>query len=232
MLRAHPRLLRRTAALIAGVAAMATVFVAGTPPAHAQTGPTFDTCPTYGAAYLTTGSGRVLVSGLNGDQRWTIPTFFVRQGEQFRVGGNGIQPAEPGVASAPTRITFQSGGIDSSFEFPTGDIDFLPGIRNYVTQPTRENCVVHEEGPFRVTAPPGNYRVTATYKAAESLFEGAAEPVNVVDQVVNIVVLPGSTSLQQTASQTSTISMVEPVLGDGGGGDPNPGCDPGRPCLL
>lgn len=228
MRRAHPRLLRRTAALVAGLAAMATIFVAGTPPAHALT---FETCATHGAAYLTTGSGRVLVSGLNGDQRWGIPTFFVRQGDQFRLGGNGIQPAEAGVASAPTRITFSSFTTDSSFQFPTGEINFIPNVRDYQTQPTRENCVVHEEGPFRVTAPPGSYRITATYLAAESLFEGAAEPVTVVDQVVNIQVLPGSTSVQEVGSQSSTTSMVQPVLPEGGG-DPSPGCEPRRPCPL
>jgi len=228
MLRAHPRLLGRTVALVAGLAAMATVVVVGTPPAHAQTPsptPTFDTCLTHGAAYLTR-SGTVLVSGLNGDRRWGIPTVVVRQGDQFRVGGNGIQPAEPGVASSPTRITFSSFTMDSSFEFPTGEIDFLPNIRDYRTQPTQPNCVVHEEGPFRVTAPPGNYRVTATYQAAESLFVGAAEPVSVVDQVVNIQVLPGSSSVQQSGSQ-----MMAPVLQDPGPPDGG-GCQPRRPCPL
>ncbi len=107
----------------------------------------------------------MLVSGLNGDRRWGIPTF--RQGDQFRVGGNGIQPAEAGVASAPTRITFSSFTTNSSFQFPTGEIDFLPNVRDYRTQPTRENCVVHEEGPFRVVAPPGSYRITATYPGCE-----------------------------------------------------------------
>ena len=104
-------------------------------------------------------------------------------------------------------------------------------MRDYETRPTRENCVVHEEGPFRVTAPPGSYRITATYLAAETLFEGAAEPVPVVDQVVNLQVLPGSTSVQEIGSQSSTTSMVRPVLPEGGG-DPSPGCEPRRPCPL
>ena len=214
MRRTNVRPFRRVAGLVAALAAVATVLVAGASPAAA------DVCSNdvLGHAYLTQ-PGSVYFSGYNGDQRFGIRTVVVEQGEQFRVGGNGIKAA--------TEISFLATKSDGS------GINFLNNVHEYETQPARDNCVVHEEGPYRVTAPPGLYRITATYAPRNSAVPGGPPPTGVVDQVVNVEVRRGPQSAD--VSQSSTNSMMSTVVsdpGDGGGGDPGGGCDPRRPCPL
>jgi hypothetical protein len=115
--------------------------------------------------------GRVYFSGYDGEGQFGIPTMNAVQGDTFRVGGNGILPG--------TTIRFQSVNMATGQQ-----IDFTPTTRLYTTRGARNNCVVHEEGPLTVTAPPGRYRITAIYRPGNLATGGN----DLVDQVVEIQV--------------------------------------------
>jgi hypothetical protein len=133
----------------------------GASPAQAQT------CVTRGHAYVTQ-PGRIYFSGYEGDQSVGIPTWNTFRGDTFRIGGNGIQPGTP--------IRFQAVNI-----ITRAQIDFLPGVRVVETRKAGTNCVVNESGLMSVTAPSGQYRITAIYTSGN-----AGGPL--VDQVVDVVV--------------------------------------------
>jgi hypothetical protein len=116
--------------------------------------------------------GQVLFSGFNGDQRFGIPTVDVAQGFSFKLGGNGILPG--------SRISFQAWNRN------TGQVlEFVRGRGlTYTTNGARSNCVVNEEGSHSLSLPPGEYRIQAVY------FPGNQPWMSVVDQVVNLNVVP------------------------------------------
>jgi hypothetical protein len=226
-LRTSRRLRALTAGLLACAAVATAGLVAGATPAQAAP------CATEGHAYLTQ-PGRVIFSGYNGDKRFGLPRITAAQGELFRIGGNGINPYP--IYGRPN-ITWSATG-------PTGFIDFLPGVRNYRSIWAQDNCVVHEEGPFPVTAPPGTYRIYATYTS------GNHPGVTVLDEVAEVQVIPRptppvpspaptpqpSSSGTAAASTAGSESMMSPGYsepppgGGGGGGDPDP--DPCETCPL
>lgn len=89
---------------------------------------------------------------------------------------------------------------------------------------------MHEEGPYRVTAPPGTYRIFATYPSGNSPGRG-----RIFDVVADVQVFPGlppiSSASQSTADPGSStaasesmlsLASSEPPPGGGGGGDPDP----------
>ena len=187
MLRASPRLLHRAVGLIAGVAVIIGVQVIGVAPAEAE-----QICHTFGHVYLTQ-PGRVYFSGYEGNQQNGIPTVVASQGELFRLGGNGIQEG--------TTIRFFAQRFPGPGQESGTPINFLIGSRNYVTQPARENCVVNEEGPYRLTAPsPGRYRVFAEYTSGNTIDPATGQEKQIFDVVADFDVLPGlpapSSSLQ------------------------------------
>lgn len=207
------RLRALAAGLLAGAAVVTAGLVVGATPAQAAT------CATEGHAYLTQ-PGKVYFSGYNGDQRFGRPRIVAFQGELFRLGGNGINPYPN---QGRPDITWKATG-------PTGFIDFFPGVPEYHSFWARDNCVVHEEGPFPVTAPPGTYRIYAFYTPGN---HPGSPPV--LDEVAEVLVLPGlppiSSASQSTADAVSSTagseSMMssgssEPPPGGGGGGDPDP----------
>jgi len=142
-LRATPRVLKRASSLIAATILMAAVLVVGAGPAFAAR------CQTAGHAYLTQ-PGRVYFSGYDGDESKGIPQVNTVRGAQFRVGGNGLLPG--------TFIRFNSLNLDTG-QF----VDFIPGRQVYQTRGAGTNCVVSEEGPLSVAAPPGRYAIFAAY---------------------------------------------------------------------
>lgn len=103
-------------------------------------------------ARLSDATGSPDLLGVEGDQRYGVPTVTYARGTQsFRLGGNGISPGS---------------GVDFFvFDRNTGpQVAFVPGDPNqYHTSTARSNCVVSENGPFFFTLPPGNYRVVANY---------------------------------------------------------------------
>src|SRR4029453_17103699 len=89
------------------------------------------------------------------------------------------------------------------------------------------NCVVHQEGPFRITARPGKYRIEAAYRPGNT-------PLGLVGgPVVDLEVLPGPSGVGSTNSaagdantadaDTDLVGLLptEPHPG-GGGTDPDP----------
>jgi len=205
MLRTHPRRLRRLAGVVAGLSAMAAVLVAGSSPAQALT------CVTPGHAYVTA-PGVVFFSGYNGDERFGVPRVVVQQGDRVRVGGNGIKPG--------TDIAFRAVRSDGRI------FNFFPGQLDYLTAPARDNCVVHEEGPFEIVAPPGMYRVVGVYQPGN-------QPIGVTDPVVDFEVRRGpiTASVPQSADDTM-FAPVPPGDGGGGGGGGGGGCEPLLPCTV
>src|SRR5262245_33846346 len=153
--RTKRRVRASAAGFLAGAAAMVSAALAiGAAPAQAGTP---GTCVTEAHAYLTQ-PGRAYFSGYNGDQRFGVPTLVVSQGEQIRLGGNGIQPS--------SGMKFQALKHPCSGPPPAADrsnFGPLPGKRDYVTLVAYGNSVVPEECPYRVTAPPGRYRIFVTY---------------------------------------------------------------------
>jgi hypothetical protein len=234
MLRASPRLLHRAAGLIAGLAVITGVQVIGVTPAEAE-----QICHTFGHVYLTQ-PGRVYFSGYEGNQQNGIPMVVASQGELFRLGGNGLQEG--------TTIRFFAQRVPGPGQESGTPINFLTGSRDYVTQPARENCVVNEEGPYRLTAPtPGRYRVFAEYTSGNTIDPVTGQERKVFDVVADFDVLPGlptpsSTSLlpsgdsdpsnagpgpaPQPLQETAGTDMFAPSsVGDpGGGGGGGGGC--------
>jgi hypothetical protein len=140
-------------------------MVVGSTPALAA-----DRCRTAAHAYLTQ-PGRVYFSGYDGVGQFGIPTINAVRGDTLRLGGNGILPG--------TTIRFQA------VDMATGvQVDVIPGSRLYTTQGARNNCVVHEEGPYTITALPGRYRITAIYRPG-NLSTGSND---LVDQVAELQV--------------------------------------------
>jgi len=206
------RLRALTAALLTGAVVVTAGLVVGATPAQAAT------CVTEGHAYLTQ-PGKVYFSGYNGDNTLGRPRIIAFQGELFRLGGNGINPYP---SKGTVDIRWKAAG-------PAGYIDFFPGVPTYHSLWAHDNCVVHEEGPFPVTAPPGTYRIYAFYTS------GNHPDSPVLDEVAEMLVLPGlppiSSASQSTADAVSSTpgseSMMssgysEPPPGGGGGGDPDP----------
>ena len=221
---------RAAAALSAAALLAAALQMAGAQPAQAG-GP--GTCVTQGHAYLIHG-GRAYFSGYDGVNTGT-PSLVVSQGEQVELGGNGIEPASGVTFSA---AKFPSPGLD----LPSGTIPFGPqaGRQVYQTLGAHSNCVVHQEGPYRITAPPGKYRILTQFRP------GNWTSGSVSTTVVDLEVLPGlpgigsSTSAAQDATTASVeadltgIVPSEPDPGGGGGGggdDPNP-CGPNLICTA
>ena len=127
-------------------------------------------------------------------------------------------------------------------DLPSGTIPFGPqaGRQVYQTLGAHSNCVVHQEGPYRITAPPGKYRILTQFRP------GNWTSGSVSTTVVDLEVLPGlpgigsSTSAAwdaTTASVEADLTGVvpsEPDPGGGGGGggdDPNP-CGPNLICTV
>jgi hypothetical protein len=226
----RPRIKRRVRASAAGFLACAAVTASaalaiGAAPAQAGTP---GTCATEAHAYLTQ-PDRAYFSGYNGDQRFGVPTLVVSQGQQIRLGGNGIQPGSgmkfeafkppgPGLPPVGERINFGP----------------LPGNRDYLTLAARSNCVVHEEGPYRVTAPPGKYRIFVTYNP------GNDPRLSIFDVVTDVEVLPGlpgintaSAAVSDTTTASGDVDLLspEPAPDPGGGGGGGDGSDP-SPCGI
>lgn len=226
-LRTSRRLRALTAGLLACAAVVTAGLVVGATPAQAAL------CVTEGHAYLTQ-PGKVYFSGYNGNKSLGVPRIVATQGELFRLGGNGINPF-PIYGRAD--ITWSASG-------PAGFIDFFPGVRNYHSVWAKDNCVVHEEGPFPVTAPPGLYQIFAIYNSGNRP-PGAANVV--LDEVAEMQVLPAPTPPQPSPAPTPQLSSSgaaaaltdvadsmmspgysEPPPDGGGGGDPDP--DPCESC--
>lgn len=220
-LRASPHLRKRLAALLAGLA-MTTVLTVGVTPAPAQAA----VCATRGHAYLTQ-PGRIYFSGYEGDTSVGVPRIVAFQGEFFSVGGNGINPKD--------NMDFEAFRAPQPFEETGTRINFLNNYSYYTTGMARDNCVVHEEGPYRVTAPPGTYRIFATYQSGNNPRRG-----DIFDVVADMVVFPGLPGISAqiaTDSAAGTESLMSPAYsepppggGGGGGGDPDP--DPCESCPL
>jgi len=208
-LRTSRRLRALTAGLLAGAAVLTAGLVVGATPAQAAT------CATEGHAYLTQ-PGKVYFSGYNGDSRFGLPRITAAQGELFRLGGNGINPYP---VNGRADIRWKAAG-------PGGFIDFFPGVPLYHTLWAHDNCVVHEEGPFPVTAPPGTYRIYAFYTS------GNHPGAEVLDEVAEMQVIPGPIAPQPSPGPTPQSTGVadsmmspgysEPPPDGGGGGDPDP----------
>jgi hypothetical protein len=159
------RPLRRATALFAALIA-AAALAAVLAPAAAQAA---NRCATDGHAYITRPGG-FFFSGFNGDQRFGIPTTTVSTEQSLKLGGNGILPG--------SRITFQAWNRANGtvLEFTRGR-----GLA-YSTNGARSNCVVNEES-FRLSLPPGEYRIQAIYNPGNQPW------MSVVDQVVNLNVV-------------------------------------------
>jgi hypothetical protein len=221
-LRTSRRLRALTAGLLACAAVVTAGLVVGAAPAQAAL------CATKGHAYLTQ-PGRVYFSGYNGDKSLGVPRIVATQGELFRLGGNGINPFPIYGRADITWRAEKMLGPDPTLD--SGQIDFFPGVGSYHSVWAKDNCVVHEEGPFPVTAPPGLYRIWAIYNSGNHPGAGNA----VLDEVAHMQVLPGlppiSSASQSTADAVSSTaaseSMMspgysEPPPGGGGGADPDP----------
>jgi hypothetical protein len=220
---------RRVRAGVAGVLACAAAIVSaalaiGAAPAQAGTP---GTCATAAHAYLTQ-PGRAYFAGYDGDQRFGIPTLVVSQGQEIRLGGNGIQPGSgmkfeafkppgPGLPAVGEKINFGP----------------LPGNRDYLTLAARGNCVVHEEGPYRVTAPPGKCRIFVTYNPGNDL------RLSIFTVVTDVEVLPGlpgintaSAAVSDATAASGEVDLLSPAPSEpdsGGGGGGGDGSDP-SPC--
>jgi hypothetical protein len=225
-LRASRRLRAFTAGLLACAAVVTAGLVVGATPAQAAP------CVTEGHAYLTQ-PGRVYFSGYNGDKSLGVPRITAVQGELFRIGGNGINPFP--IYGRPN-ITWTATG-------PDGFIDFFPGVRHYSSIWAQDNCVVHEEGPFPVTAPPGLYQIFATYTSGNHPGVLRLDEVAVVQVIPRPIPpvpspaptpLPSSSEVAAASSAGSESRMSpgysEPPPGGGGGGDPAPDPDPCGSC--
>jgi hypothetical protein len=173
LLRASPHPGKRPAGLLAALAAMTTVLVLGATPAPAQA----VVCETPGHAYLTQ-PGKIYVSGYEGKENFGIPRIVAYQGQLFHLGGNGILP--------DSKINFESFRYPGPGETSGTRIDVLPSLSNYYTRDAQDNCVVHEEGPYRVTAPPGRYRIFATYRSGNNTARGP-----IPDVVADFEILQG-----------------------------------------
>jgi hypothetical protein len=209
---------RRAAAALSatGLLAAALQMSAATPAQAGGPG----TCVTKGHAYLIHG-GRAYFSGYDGVNTGT-PRLVVSQGEMIELGGNGIEPAS-GVEFEAAK--FPSPGLD----LPSGTIPFgpQPGRQTYQTLGARANCVVHQEGPYPITAPPGKYRILTQFRPGN--WTGGSVRTTVVD----LEVLPGLPRLNSTsaaAQDASTASEATDLVGltpsgsnpGGGGTDPDP----------
>jgi hypothetical protein len=212
-------------------AALMTAGLTVVDAAPAQAAP----CETEGHAYLTQ-PGRVYFSGYNGDRTLGVPRIITFQGDQFRLGGNGINPNGPLADNhIRWRAERRSGPGDAAVSL--GSINFLPGIFSYISVSAHDNCVVHEEGPFPVSAPPGHYRIWAFYVSGNHV---RSDVVN-VDAVADIQVFPAPTGPQPSPGPTPRLSssgaaaastdVADSMMssgssdppdggGGGGGGDP------------
>jgi hypothetical protein len=121
-------------------------------------------------------------------------------------------------------MDFEAFRAPQPFETTGTRINFLNNYSSCTTGMARDNCVVHEEGPYRVTAPPGTYRIFATYQSGNNHLRG-----DIFDVVADMVVpgLPGISAQSATDSAAGTESLMspaysEPPPGGGGEGDSDP----------
>jgi hypothetical protein len=157
-------------------------------------------CETDGHAYLTQ-PGRVIFSGYNADKRFGVPRIITFQGDRFRLGGNGINPNGPRADNhIRWRAERRSGPGDAAVSL--GSINFLPGVFSYISVSAQDNCVVHEEGPFPVSADPGHYRIYALYVSGNN----ARPDVVNVDPVADLQVFPAPTGPQPSPGPTPRLS--------------------------
>jgi hypothetical protein len=120
------------------------------------------TCRTRAHAYITVGS-TMYWSGYE-DDPVNVPTWNTFDGELHKVGGNGIKPG--------TQITFRA--------YKKGTQEEIALSSRY-SRTAGDNCVANEAGPFKVTAPPGEYEIVA-------LFFGGNTGAGYNRTIVNVVV--------------------------------------------
>jgi hypothetical protein len=212
------------AALSAAGLLATTVSVAAAAPAQAV-----GRCVERPHAYLIHG-GRAYFNAYDGVQFAPVPQLVVDRGERVELGGNGIDPTGGAITGT---IAFTVSRFPSLGQ-PGGPFNFgpIPGQAVYRTQRARDNCVVHQEGPYRITAPPGKYRIQADYRGSLGLVR-----VNVVD----VEVLPGPPPIglgSAAAGDATTASSDADLVGSmpsgidpGGGTEPDP-CNPLLPCTV
>jgi hypothetical protein len=163
--RFSSRVRTRAIGLLTGATAVAAALAVGSAgPASAAT------CASAGHAYLTQ-PGALFFSGFEGNQQNGVPTAYATQNAtSFRVGGNGIAPA--------SGISFVAVDRGTGARAP-----FFQNSSQRVSNQAGINCVANESGSITVTAPPGTYRILATYIAGNSRAFVIDEPV--VDVVVS-----------------------------------------------